>query len=226
MKNNLIKYLQTSMLWLTACAVFVGCAKDEETPRIDSVWMNMVSRPVEPVTCAYPGQTICLRGSGLGDLKRVIVGGTDINLNTLFVYESSSAITFQIPSDISTTGDNIRVVTRWGMADYPFVIRPKTEEPTITAFSATTLVAGRTLTITGTHLDGAIEVWLPQTFDGRIRCELDGEQPSDGTSLRVVIPEGATFAAGRCEVVMQKHDAERSQDYTVKAYSVKTNFSN
>jgi hypothetical protein len=87
-------------------------------------------------------------------------------------------------------------------------------------------VAGRTLTITGTHLDGAIEVWLPQTFDGRIRCELDGEQPSDGTSLRVVIPEGATFAAGRCEVVMQKHDAERSQDYTVKAYSVKTNFSN
>ena len=87
-------------------------------------------------------------------------------------------------------------------------------------------MAGRTLTITGTNLDGATEVWLPQTFDGRIRCELDGEQPSDGTSLCVVIPEGATFAAGRCEVVMQKHDAERSQDYTVKAYSVKTNFSN
>ena len=92
---------------------FISCSKDEDTPHIDSVWMNMVSRPVEPVTCAYPGQTICLRGSGLGDLKRVIVGGTDINLNTLFVYESSSAITFQIPSDISTTGDNIRVVTRW-----------------------------------------------------------------------------------------------------------------
>lgn len=226
MKNNIVKYLQSSMLWLATCAILVGCSKDEDTPRIDSVWINMVSRPVEQVECAYPGQTICLRGNGLGDLKRIIVNGTDINLNTLYVYESSTALTFQLPSDVNTTGDNIRVVTRWGMCDYPFVIRPKTEQPTITAFSATTLVAGRVLTITGTNLNGATEVWLPQTFGGRIQCTLDGEQAEDGTSLQVVIPDNATFAAGQCEVVMQKHDAERSLDYSVKAYSVTTNFSN
>mgnify|MGYP002868675806 CR=1 FL=1 len=113
----------------TLLPLLASCSKDEDTPTVDSVWMNMVSRPVEQIECAYPGQTICLRGSGLGDLKRIIVNGTDINLNTLYVYESATALTFQLPSDVNTSGDNIRVVTRWGMCDYAFVVRPKSEQP-------------------------------------------------------------------------------------------------
>ena len=211
--------------FLARCALG-ACSADAEQPRIDSVWINMVSRPVEEVTCAYPGQTLCLRGEHLGDLSRVIVNGTDINLNTLFVYQSDAAITFSLPSDVNTEGDYIRVVTRWGMAEIPFVVRPKSEKPQITAFSATTLVPGRTLTITGANLQGAVEVWLPLAFDERICCEPDGVQDDGGGSIQIVIPDEVTFASGRCEVVMEKMDPQRGLRYTEKVFSDKTDFVN
>lgn len=222
---NKMKQINNSLL--LACLVLLACpscTKDEEGPRIDSVWMNMVQRPVEQVSCAYPGQTICVRGEHLGDLRRVIVNGTDINLNTLFVYESDNAVTFQLPSDVNTSGDKIRVVTRWGMFDFPFVIRPKSAQPVITAFSATTLVAGRTLTITGSNLEGVRQVWLPTAFGGRVQCELDASQQSSGTSVYVIIPADVSFATGYCELVMEKTDTERGITYTDKAYSAETNF--
>lgn len=225
----MMKQINNILFVLMACVslpLLTACEKEEEAPRIDSVWMNMVSRPVEQVSCAYPGQTICLRGENLGDLKRVIVNHTDINLNTLFVYESSTAITFQLPADVNTDGDNIRVVTKWGMADHAFIIRPLAEKPAVTAFSATTLVAGRTLTITGENLDGAKEVWLPLAFDGRVQCEIDASQPADATTVSVIIPDGVTFAKGQCEIVMEKTDATRGITYTEKAYSSSTDFRN
>ena len=224
-----MKQINNILFVLMACvslSVLTSCTKEEEAPRIDSVWMNMVSRPVEQVSCAYPGQTICLRGENLGDLKRVIVNHTDINLNTLYVYESSTAITFQLPADVNTDGDNIRVVTKWGMTDHAFIIRPLAEKPAVNAFSATTLVAGRTLTITGENLDGAKEVWLPLAFDGRVQCEIDASQPADATTVSVIIPDGVTFAKGQCEIVMEKTDATRGITYTEKVYSSSTDFRN
>lgn len=223
------KHINNILIVLMACMslpLLTACETEEEAPRIDSVWMNMVSRPVEQVSCAYPGQTICLRGENLGDLKRVIVNRTDINLNTLFVYESSTAITFQLPSDVNTEGDNIRVVTKWGMVDYAFIVRPLSEKPTIAAFSATTLIPGRTLTITGTNLEGAKEVWLPLVFDGRVACDIDDSQTANGTSVSVIIPDGVTFAKGQCEIVMEKTDAARGITYTEKVYSSATDFRN
>ena len=223
------KHINNILFVLIACVslpLLTACQKEEEAPRIDSVWTNIVSRPVEQVSCAYPGQTICLRGENLGDLKRVIVNHTDINLNTLYVYESSSAVTFQLPADVNTAGDNIRVVTKWGMTDYPFVIRPSSEKPAITAFSATTLVAGRTLTITGTNLEGAKEVWLPLAFNNCVQCDIDASQPADATTVSVIIPEGVTFATGQCELVMEKTDATRGITYTEKVYSASTDFRN
>ena len=224
-----MKQINNILFVLMACvslSVLTSCTKEEDAPRIDSVWMNMVSRPVEQVSCAYPGQTICLRGENLGDLKRVIVNHIDINLNTLYVYESSTAITFQLPADVNTDGDNIRVVTKWGMTDHAFIIRPRSEKPAVNAFSATTLVAGRTLTITGENLDGAKEVWLPLAFDGRVQCEIDASQPADATTVSVIIPDGVTFAKGQCEIVMEKTDATRGITYTEKVYSSSTDFRN
>lgn len=225
----MMKQINNILFVLMACvslSVLTSCTKEEEAPRIDSVWMNMVSRPVEQVSCAYPGQTICLRGENLGDLKRVIVNHIDINLNTLYVYESFTAITFQLPADVNTDGDNIRVVTKWGMTDHAFIIRPLAEKPAVNAFSATTLVAGRTLTITGENLDGAKEVWLPLAFDGRVQCEIDASQPADATTVSVIIPDGVTFAKGQCEIVMEKTDTTRGITYTEKVYSSSTDFRN
>lgn len=214
---------------ILACTLFAGlqaCQKDYQAPVIDSVWINMVTRPVEEVDCAYPGQTLCIRGSHLGDLKRVIVNGTDINLNTLFVYESTTAITFTLPADVKTTGDYIRVVTKWGMDEFPFVVRPKTEMPVISGFSTTTLIPGKALTITGANLEGVTEVWLPLTFDGSVACELYGRQPADGKTVQIIIPDNVSFATGRCEIIMTKNDAARGLEYTEKVFSDKTDFRN
>ena len=93
-------------------------------------------------------------------------------------------------------------------------------------FSATTLIPGRTLTITGANLQGATEVLLPLAFDGSISCDLDGPAAEDGTSVKIVIPDGVTFASGLCEIVMEKYDSYRDLTYTEKAFSEKTDFRN
>ena len=224
MKKNMNSLFRLLLLSITAITLTACSDDDEGAPRIDSVWYNMVSRPIEQAPCAYPGQTLCLHGSGFGGLKQVIVNDTEINLNTLFVYESSNNITFQLPANVNTTGDYIKVVTAGGQATIPFVVRPASEKPEITAFSATTLIAGRTLTITGVNLEGATEVWLPLAFDGRVKCEFDPTQISSDNTIHVIIPADVTFATGQCEVVMEKQDALRDITYTEKVFSASTNF--
>ena len=220
------KYFPTLLL-LAACLLSLSsCSKDDDEPRIDGVWYNMVARPIEQAPCAYPGQTICVRGAHLDNLRHVIVNGTEIDMRSILEYQSESAVTFQIPSEVRTTGDYIRVVTAHGKADYHFVVRPKTEQPTITRFSSTTLLPGATLTITGSNLTGAKEVWLPQPFNGRIQCEFDAAQTNSDTQVYVKIPEGVTFATGRCEIVMDKSDSGRSITYVEKVYSATTDFKN
>ena len=234
--KHIMKQLAQRLLTLTAPLLLGGvgggllltsCSDDgDDAPRIDGVWYNMVSRPIEQAPCAYPGQTLCLRGTGFNDLKKLTVNGTAINLNNILVYASSSSVTFQVPSDVNTTGDNIHLVTANGKADYSFIIRPTEKKPVISSFSSTTLIAGRTLTISGSNLSGATEVWLPQPFEGRILCELSAEQVSDDSHVYVVIPADAAFATGRCEIIMEKTDEGRGITYTEKVFSSITNFKN
>lgn len=213
----------------------VACSDDKEMPRVDGVWFNMVSRPIEQTTCAYPGQTLCVRGSGLGGLRKLTVNGTVINLNNILVYASDNSITFQVPADVKTTGDNIHVVTTNGKVDYPFIIRTAAEQPTLSydsnsssvvPFSSLTLVPGNTLEIKGSNLEGVKEVWLPLAFGDRIQCELDPETASTDEKIFVKIPETAHFASGRCEVVMEKYDAVRDITYIDKLYSKVHDFKN
>lgn len=223
--NKLLTF--PTLLLLVSCLLSLSsCSKDEEEPRIDGVWYNMVSRPIEQAPCAYPGQTISVRGAHLDNLRHVIVNGTEIDVRSILEYQSESAVTFQLPNEVGTTGDYVRVVTAYGKADYRFVVRPKSEQPSITSFSSTTLVPGTTLVITGTNLSGAKEVWLPQTFNGRIQCEFDASQTNSDTQVYVKIPAEAAFATGRCEIVMDKSDSERGITYVEKVFSGKTDFKN
>ena len=48
----------TIMGYCLLLTLLVSCSKDEEGPRIDSVWYNMVEAPIEQTEFAYPGQTI------------------------------------------------------------------------------------------------------------------------------------------------------------------------
>lgn len=207
------------------CALFPimsGCTEDYSEPRIDSVWLNMVSQPVEEVICAYPKQTICLHGSGFGTLRRLIVNKEDINLNTLFIYETDNFITFTLPSDISTVGDNIRVVTDYGMCDYNFVIRPLDEQPTIPDFNPS-LVAGAISTIYGTNLSGAYLVTLPLTYGNNVTvgCTYNASDEEGGSpeSVSFTVPSGVDFATGQYIITMNKVDDKRGITYTEKVYS-------
>lgn len=225
MKNNVLTDYRRLLLLASCILLLTACSKvDDEEPRIDSVWYNMVSRPIEQAVCAYPGQTICLRGEHLGNLTRIIVNGTNVDLNNIYVYESDRNITFQVPGDVKTEGDYIRIVTRYGMTDYPFVIRPKSEQPTISKVSSTTLVAGSSLMITGTNLDGAKEVWLPLTFDEAVKCEFDTTQENTDTQVYVIIPDGANFATGQIQIVMDKYDEVRDLTYTESVFSAEIDF--
>lgn len=225
MKNNVLTDYRRLLLLASCILLLTACSKvDDEAPRIDSVWYNMVNRPIEQAVCAYPGQTICLHGEHLGNLTRIIVNGTDVALDNIYVYESDHYITFTVPSDVKTEGDFIRIVTRYGMTDYPFIIRPSSEQPTITKASSTTLVAGSTLIITGTNLDGAKEVWLPLTFDETVKCEFDTTQENSDTEVYVTIPDGVDFATGQIQIVMDKYDDVRDLTYTESVFSAEMDF--
>ena len=226
-----MKQILNKILLLLAIVTCAACSKNDDAPQIDSVWKNMVSEPLEKTDYAYPGQTICLHGSAFYDLRKVFVNGTDIDLTTSFIYDTDNYITFQLPSDVKTsTSDQqnyIRVITAHGESVYrPFLVKPLSEKPEITKFSTTQLTAGGILTITGKNLDGVTEVWLPLSYEGYVSCELDPATEPTATSVSVIIPEDASFAKGKCYIVMQKTDAVSGSTYTEKVYSSETNFSN
>ena len=233
MNRNNIRHTLRLMLICISLFTISSCSSDDPAPTIDSVWYNMVTQPIEQAPCAYPGQTLCIHGSGFGSLRYLIVNGTYINLNNIMVYASDNYITFQLPSDVNT-GDLLRVVTARGKADYTFPVRPTDEQPTLyydtdtkaIPFSSTMLVPGTTLTIRGTNLSGVKEVYLPLAFDGRVKCEFDETKPNTDEYIYVIVPDAQNYATGYCEVVMEKTDAARGIIYTEKIYSKKTDFTN
>ena len=226
MKQNINKILL--LLTIALCA---ACSKDDDAPQIESVWKNMISEPLEKTDYAYPGQTICLHGSAFYDLRKVFVNGTDIDLTTSFIYDTENFITFQLPADVRTSisdqQDYIRVITAHGESVYrPFLVKSLSEKPEITKFSTTQLTPGGILTITGQNLDGVTEVLLPLAFNDHVACELDPATEPTATSVSIIIPEDASFAKGKCVIVMQKTDATSGRTYTEKVSSSDTNFRN
>ena len=69
-------------------------------------------------------------------------------------------------------------------------------------------------------------MYLPLAFDQKVKCELDPAQPSSDTEVYVIVPDGVNFAEGQVEVVMHKVYAPTGAEYTDKAYSEVTNFTN
>lgn len=222
-------FIFINILYYAIMAVFSSCSSENDCPTIESTWKNIASEPVEEITCAYPGQTICLRGSGFKDLKRIIVNGTKINMMSTLMYDTDNSITFKIPSDVDTSikPSTIKLVTVNGDTTYTgLLIKPTKEQPLVRSFSATNLQPGNTLVITGSNLDGATEVYLPLCFEQNVKCKFDETKENTATNLYVQIPSNVYFAKGKCLVVMQKKDDAKDTTYIEKAYSATTDFSN
>lgn len=226
---NSIKILIICFICCGVTTALTSCRDDNDVPYIDSVWKNMATEPVEQVSYAYPGQTICLRGSGFSDLKRIVVNGNKVDVMNTLIYDTDNSITFKIPSDVDTSvsPSTIKVVTVNGDTTYTgLLIKPTSAKPVVSSFSATTLSAGQTLVIKGKNLDGATEVYLPLCFDQKVKCEFDTTQENTSTDLYVIIPADVSFAKGQCQVVMEKTNPTSGTIYTENAYSATTNFSN
>lgn len=214
------------------CYVILGflssCSSDNECPIIESTWKNIATEPIKEISCTYPGQTICLRGKGFKDLKRVIVNGTKIDMMSTLLYDTDNSITFKIPTNVDTSvrPSTIKLVTINGDTTYTkLLIKPSKEQPIIRSFSSTSLQAGKTLIITGSNLDRATEVYLPLCFEQKVKCEFDKTKENTTTDLYVLIPSNLNFAKGKCQVVMQKLDESSGSTYTENAYSQTTDFS-
>lgn len=224
-----------SLLTVVCLCVFscFSCGNDDglSAPRIESVWTNMSTQPIEQVACSYPQQTICLRGSGFSGVDKLNVNGMEIDLTDKKIYNTDNSIIIVLPQEVATTTSTglayLQVENGAGEAVYePFYVFGSSEKPKISGFSSTTLTAGSTLTIKGSNLGGAVEVYLPLAFDQKVLCGFDESKASSDTEIYVVVPEEVTFAQGQVAIVMHKTYAPTGDEYTETAYSDVTNFSN
>lgn len=209
----------------------MSCGSDVESPAIKGVWNNTESMPVEQIYCVYPGQTICLHGTGFSSLQQIAINNLSVGIINTEIYDTDSFITFKIPDSVTTTAVSglklIKVVTVNGTATYDaFLVKAKSEKPSVSSVSATTLIAGSTLQIKGANLEGAQAVYLPLTFEQSIQCQLDTTQVSDASNVYITVPQNVNFASGQLKIVMQKRDSISSTTYTENVYSKTINFKN
>lgn len=229
-KSHIISTLALAVFVCFSVFSCFSCSNDDDSsPVIDSVWRNMTSEPIAQVSYAYPGQTLCLHGSGFGGLKKIIVNDTEIGVMNTLIYDTDNNITFMLPTDVNTSTEAgryyIKVETEGGEAVYqPFRVKLLQEKPAISSFSSTILVADSRLTITGKNLTGVTDVYLPVAFDGKVRCDFDSQMTNTDTEVYVIVPSGVSFAKGQVEIVMQKTDDILGQPYEERVYSSITNF--
>lgn len=227
-KISPIKYFIVVLMGLLVWS-FVSCKNEHEAPVIESVWSNSSAAPAERVNFSYPSETICLHGHDFSDLKEVSVNGVAIDLMKTIMYDTDSFITFAIPTEVKATQECgksvIQVTTAHGTTSYePFLIKSTSEKPKITSVSAKALTAGDILEIKGANLEGALEVYLPLTFDQSVKCELATDKESTASSVFVNIPDHVNFATGKVKVVMNKKSDELGKEYTETVYSSKIDF--
>jgi hypothetical protein len=214
--------------------LLASACRDDDGPQIDGVWLNVSTAPAVEVRCAYPGQVLCLRGQGFDNVSALYVNDSKVNIDGSYIYATASTYTFTVPTDVKISEDydlcTIRLVADGGEALYqPFIIKAKSDKPTISKASATVLTPGEALTLTGKNLDGATEVWLPTAFDGRVECEIDSRTPPTKTQVTVIVPPKVTFTSGQAEIVMKKTEyvsAPKGRTFLESVYSETIAFSN
>jgi hypothetical protein len=237
MKPTLIRFIvrgggRSLTLAAGLLLTFAACTDDAEPAVVDSVWLNIADAPTHTVECAYPKQVLRLQGKGFSRLTALYVNDTPVSTDGSYIYATDAAYTFTVPADVHISEDydafTIRVVTDGGETLYtPFLIKPSSEKPAVTRTSSTMLVAGTSLTLTGRHLEGATEVWLPTAFDGRVQCELDPATPPTATTVTVLVPSGQTFVSGQAEIVMEKTEyvtTRKGRTYRESVYSSTIDF--
>ena len=209
--------------------LLTSCDDEVGNPQITGVWSNSASQENHMIECAYPSDIIRIEGRNFDGVKKLFVNGTEIPEQFSGLYNTPTAITFKVPSDVNLTTLHdpvgyIRVITATGEdVRRSFLIKSSSLRPKVSKFSTTILVAGQKLVITGSNLDGATHVWLPCAFNNKVEALIDEESENTAKSLTVIIPEG-DFAQGWCEIEFAKYDEEKDFSYTERIYSSVTNF--
>lgn len=127
MKN--IVYILLGCIVFAVCGLLTSCSKDDaadKMPVITGVRLIDPALADSTFTECTAGTNIVLMGRNLGSTYEIYINDQKVSFQGTFVTDNNILLT--IPSDIKLTGtnpdlkDEIRVVTREGIAVYPFHI--------------------------------------------------------------------------------------------------------
>lgn len=176
-----------------ALAGLQSCHKENSgSPKITGVRADLATPNDSTLNLVNPGQYIILDGTGFSSTRQVLFDGVPGAYNAALVADQHLVIQVpSIPPDV-LSGDKantIEVITGSGTVTYTFPVNPPA--PQVAAISNEFAHPGDVITITGQFL------YLIQsvTFPGGIAAT-SYSAASDGSSLTVTVPAGATTGGG------------------------------
>ncbi|MCE5330668.1 MAG: glycan-binding surface protein [Bacteroidales bacterium] len=211
MKNRNDKSFWTLFIFLGLSVfglLFNSCKdnNDEESNApitIEKVYLEdaQSSVPDREVTFARLGQVLRIEGSGFTGVKKVYINGYDNYFNPVYITDNSMLVSISQNVPTTDAADNERNTIRLEKSasnsfTYSFEIRASA--PTVTSISHTMPLAGDSITIYGTGLQGVTSV----TFPGDVVVTEGIISDNDkGTFCKVIVPDGVSAEGGSLLVV-------------------------
>jgi hypothetical protein len=155
------KYLLIGLVVVAVALVLHSCKKDSDgSPGTKAG--NPVAESLTP-SSASGGTLLTLKGSGLGDMRKIVFDKDSVPASFYTTLNTESAIVFRVPDTISGGAQNI-VFTN---SDGRVLLVPFTglAFPSVTDVSNYDFVAGTQITLTGNNLETVSKVVLKGTND-------------------------------------------------------------
>lgn len=155
------KILNWSLLISSVALIIVSCKKDRDgSPNIKSG--NPVATSISPDSAAG-GNVLTLKGSGLGDMVKIVFDKNNVPAPFYSTLNTETAIVFRVPDTAFGGPQNILFTNRDGKTlSVPFRVLAY---PGVTSAFPTDFQAGTIVTLTGSNLDDVITVVLEGTTD-------------------------------------------------------------
>ena len=198
---------------LMAVGFLASCSKESAADRMPVITGVRVIDPAladSTFTECVPGTNIVLMGRNLGSTYEIYINDQEVAFQGTFVTDNNILLT--VPSEIKFTGtdpslkDEIRVVTREGVAVYPFHINAWA--CSISAMEAEfPLKPGQEILLTGTNFIDVEQVYYTNVdpsstggyADGKEWWEIADEESQQGKSRIAVTPVEKTELEYRVE---------------------------
>lgn len=210
MKNRMYKSLRTNFVLLGLLIYTIGftsCKGNDEvvsdTPlSITAVYLEDAasSVPDRKVEFARIGQTLRLEGSGFLGLQKIYINGHVTSFNPALITDKNLMVSIngETPTVESDPTKRNTIVLEKNAKQYIYKFDIRASAPTITSVSHTMPLAGESITIYGTELQGVTSVTFP---GGVVVTEGIVSDDIDGKFCTVTVPNGVSADGGALLVV-------------------------